>query len=183
MAFDDALCRHGDFTSAGGYAAALALLALPPGQRPDGLFCCNDLMAFGALRAAAELGIAVPDQLAVVGFDDIDLASFVHPPLTSVAQNTRELGHITAACLLARIAEPDAALQQQAESMLSAILNELNYVGVMAMECFVVSEGHNELREETRSARRRKGEDDASLVVAAARADGMPDTSRLLPAP
>jgi LacI family transcriptional regulator len=113
VAFDAALCRHSDFSSAGGYAAALELLALPPGQRPDALFCCNDLMAFGALRAAAELGIAVPGQLAVVGFDDIDLASFVHPPLTSVAQNTRELGHITAACLLARIAEPDLPRQQR----------------------------------------------------------------------
>lgn len=113
VVFDAALCRHSDFSSAGGYAAALELLALPPDQRPDALFCCNDLMAFGALRAAAELGIAVPGQLAVVGFDDIDLASFVHPPLTSVAQNTRELGHITAVCLLARIAEPDLPRQQR----------------------------------------------------------------------
>ena len=109
----DALCVHGDFTSAGGYAAALDLLALPPGQRPDALFCCNDLMAFGALRAAAERGIAVPAELAVVGFDDIDLASFVHPALSSVAQNTRELGHITAACLLARIADPALPRQQR----------------------------------------------------------------------
>lgn len=113
VAFDAALCRHSDFSSAGGYVAALALLALPAEQRPDALFCCNDLMAFGALRAAAELGIAVPGQLAVVGFDDIDLASFVHPPLTSVAQNTRELGHITAACLLARIADPALPRQQR----------------------------------------------------------------------
>jgi len=109
----DALCRHSDFTSAGGYAAALDLLALPPDQRPDALFCCNDLMAFGALRAAAERGIAVPADLAVVGFDDIDLASFVHPALSSVAQNTRELGHITAACLLARIADPALPRQQR----------------------------------------------------------------------
>jgi LacI family transcriptional regulator len=106
VALAERLCRHADFTSAGGYAAALDLLALPPGQRPDALFCCNDLMAFGALRAAAERGIAVPAELAVVGFDDIDLASFVHPALSSVAQNTRELGRITAACLLARIADP-----------------------------------------------------------------------------
>lgn len=113
VALADGLCRHADFTSAGGYTAALALLALPVGERPDALFCCNDLMAFGALRAAAELGVQVPAQLAVVGFDDIDLASFVHPPLTSVAQNTRELGHITAACLLARIADPTLPRQQR----------------------------------------------------------------------
>jgi LacI family transcriptional regulator len=106
VALDAALCIDSDFSSCGGYAAALRLLARAPQERPDALFCCNDLMAFGALRAAAELGIAVPQALAVVGFDDIDLAQFVHPALTSVAQNTRELGRITAQCLLARIADP-----------------------------------------------------------------------------
>ncbi|CDG80774.1 LacI family DNA-binding transcriptional regulator [Janthinobacterium agaricidamnosum] len=112
-ALEQRLCRYADFSSAGGYAAARDLLALPDGLRPDALFCCNDLMAIGALRAAAEYGIAVPQQLAVVGFDDIDLARFVHPPLTSVAQNTRELGRITAQCLLARIAEPGLARQRR----------------------------------------------------------------------
>jgi LacI family transcriptional regulator len=112
-ALDSALCDTGDFSSAGGYAAALRLLARPAQERPDALFCCNDMMAIGALRAAAELGIAVPDALAVVGFDDIDLAQFVHPPLTSVSQGTRALGNITAACLLARIAEPGRPLQQR----------------------------------------------------------------------
>ncbi|WP_296001343.1 LacI family DNA-binding transcriptional regulator [Rugamonas sp.] len=110
---DPARCAYADFTSAGGYRAAQTLFALPAWQRPDALFCCNDLMAIGALRAAAERAIEVPQQLAVVGFDDIDLASFVHPPLTSVAQNTRELGRITALCLLARIADPGLAVQQR----------------------------------------------------------------------
>ncbi len=108
-----AACHYADFTSAGGYQAAQALLRLPAASRPDALFCCNDLMAIGALRAAAESGLRVPQELAVVGFDDIDLASFVHPPLTSVAQNTREMGRITAQCLLARIAEPHMAPQRR----------------------------------------------------------------------
>ncbi|WP_211452436.1 LacI family DNA-binding transcriptional regulator [Collimonas antrihumi] len=106
----ESLLAYADFTSAGGYLAARSLLALP--QAPDAIFCCNDLMAIGALRAAAERGIAVPDALAVVGFDDIDLAQFVHPTLTSVAQNTRRLGQITAECLLQRIATPDRPLQR-----------------------------------------------------------------------
>lgn len=110
---DDSLCETADFSSAGGYAAALRLLARPPGQRPDALFCCNDMMAIGALRAAAELGIAVPGELAVVGFDDIDLAQFVHPPLSSVSQGTRALGNITAACLLERIATPERPPQRR----------------------------------------------------------------------
>ncbi len=106
----EALLAYADFTSAGGYLAARSLLALP--QAPDAIFCCNDLMAIGALRAAAERGIAVPEALAVVGFDDIDLAQFVHPTLTSVAQNTRKLGQLTAECLLQRIATPDRPLQR-----------------------------------------------------------------------
>jgi LacI family transcriptional regulator len=112
LEIDAALCCHADFTSMGGYLAARKLLALPPEQRPDALFCCNDLMAIGALRAAAEAGITVPQALAVVGFDDIELAQFVHPALTSVAQNTRALGRLTAQCLLARIADPELPPQQ-----------------------------------------------------------------------
>ena len=112
IALSDALCVYGDFTSGGGYAAACALLDIESSQRPDAIFCCNDLMAIGALRAAAERNIAVPEALAVVGFDDINLAQFVHPTLTSVAQNTRRLGQLTAECLLARIARPDLDSQQ-----------------------------------------------------------------------
>ena len=111
MALPERLLRYADFTSAGGYEAARALLS--QGEVPDGIFCCNDLMAIGALRAAAELGIAVPQALSVVGFDDIDLARFVHPPLTSVAQNTRRLGQLTAHCLLERIADPSRPIERQ----------------------------------------------------------------------
>lgn len=107
----EGMLAYADFTSAGGYAAARDLLA--GREIPDAIFCCNDLMAIGALRAAAERGIDVPQTLAVVGFDDIDLAQFVHPPLTSVAQNTRRLGQITAQCLLERIADPTRPVQRQ----------------------------------------------------------------------
>jgi len=108
----DSLHVCADFSSGGGYAAACSLLDRESSQRPDAIFCCNDLMAIGALRAAAERAIAVPQALAVVGFDDIDLAQFVHPTLTSVAQNTRKMGQLTATCLLARIARPNIGLQQ-----------------------------------------------------------------------
>jgi LacI family transcriptional regulator len=95
---------HADFSSTGGYEAALRLLHRK--TPPDAIFCCNDLMAIGVLRAAGESRIEVPQALSVVGFDDIELASFVHPPLTTVAQNTRRLGSLTAQCLLERIADP-----------------------------------------------------------------------------
>ncbi|EJN01811.1 LacI family DNA-binding transcriptional regulator [Herbaspirillum sp. YR522] len=102
---------HADFTSGGGYRAGMQLLQAD--ARPDAIFCCNDLMAIGVLRAAGELGIAVPGALSVVGFDDIELAQFVHPPLTTVAQNTRQLGELTAQCLLQRIADPKRPIRRE----------------------------------------------------------------------
>lgn len=107
----DNMLSYADFTSAGGYTAASKLLS--SASLPDAIFCCNDLMAIGALRAAAERDIKVPEALAIIGFDDIDLAQFVHPPLTSVAQNTRKLGQLTAQCLLDRIADPSRPVQRQ----------------------------------------------------------------------
>nr|WP_198980573.1 LacI family DNA-binding transcriptional regulator [Herbaspirillum sp. ASV7] len=102
MAAGDLL--HADFSGIGGYQAAMRLLQGE--RRPDAIFCCNDMMAIGVLRAAGELQIEVPGQLSVIGFDDIELAQFVHPPLTTVAQNTRRLGNLTAQFLLERIADP-----------------------------------------------------------------------------
>lgn len=58
------------------------------------LFCYNDVVAVGALLGCREAGIDVPDELSVIGFDDIDLARYVHPPLTSVAQPKRQMGGI-----------------------------------------------------------------------------------------
>jgi LacI family transcriptional regulator len=60
-------------------------------------------MAFGALSAAREAGISVPEQLSIVGFDDIDLAAFSAPPLTTVAQPKLQIGKVAAELLLARV--------------------------------------------------------------------------------
>jgi DNA-binding LacI/PurR family transcriptional regulator len=59
---------------------------------PTAVFCYNDMTAIGLLRAAREIGVAVPQDLAVVGFDDILLASYVCPPLTTVAQPKTQMG-------------------------------------------------------------------------------------------
>jgi len=105
---------HADFSGIGGYQAAMQLLqGRPAHQRPDAIFCCNDMMAIGVLRAAGELQIEVPGALSVVGFDDIELAQFVHPPLTTVAQNTRKLGNLTAQFLLERIADPSLPARRE----------------------------------------------------------------------
>ena len=82
----------GDFTEGGGYRAAKALAALPAEQRPTAIFAANDSMAIGALSALREVGVAVPQEIAVTGFDDIPIAQYTSPPLTSVRVPIIELG-------------------------------------------------------------------------------------------
>jgi len=100
----EAYTAEGGFTALGGHRAAKALLSLSP--RPTAIFACNDLMALGVLRAAAELGLAVPRGLSVVGFDDVELFRYIHPALTTVGLSIRALGEATVEALLARIARP-----------------------------------------------------------------------------
>jgi DNA-binding LacI/PurR family transcriptional regulator len=67
--------------------------ALLSGDRPFTAVCCyNDLMAIGALRALRAAGRRVPDEVSVIGFDDIDLAAYAEPPLTTIAQDITSLG-------------------------------------------------------------------------------------------
>jgi len=70
-----------------------ALLLLGENDHPTGLFCCNDIQAIGALQAAKELGLRVPEDVSIIGFDNTILASVTSPPLTTVAQPIEELGH------------------------------------------------------------------------------------------
>ncbi len=79
---DDALTVAGDFSDLSGYHAARHLAALP--ARPTAVFAANDAMAVAALSAFREAGLAVPNDVAVVGFDDIPMARYVTPPLTTV---------------------------------------------------------------------------------------------------
>jgi LacI family transcriptional regulator len=95
------LISPGDFREEGGKAAMDALLALP--VRPDAVFALNNLMTIGALTSIAEHGLTIPDDIAVVGFDDPSWAALLRPPLTTVAQPTYDLGAETARMLLQRI--------------------------------------------------------------------------------
>jgi DNA-binding LacI/PurR family transcriptional regulator len=72
-------------------------------ERPDGMFCFSDLLAVGALRTARELGIDVPDQLAIAGFDDIDEGQYSSPPLTTVSPNKRWIARTALDHLTSRI--------------------------------------------------------------------------------
>jgi LacI family transcriptional regulator len=92
---------QGDWTRAGGEAGARRLLQLP--KPPTAVFCGNDLMALGALAAARDTGRRVPEDLAVVGFDDIDAAVMVSPSLTTVSNPAYETGLLAGILLLERL--------------------------------------------------------------------------------
>lgn len=83
---DPALTADGDYLSQSGYEAALALLNLPEDRRPTAIFAFNDLTAVSVYRAAYEKGLRIPDDLSVVGFDNVYPASYLAPGLTTVNQ-------------------------------------------------------------------------------------------------
>lgn len=88
---DPALEIEGDFTEPSGYAAAQRMLELD-GARPTAVFAANDYMAIGAMSAFAGAGLAVPRDMAIVGFDDIAMARYLNPPLTTVSVDLLDLG-------------------------------------------------------------------------------------------
>jgi len=98
---DEALIVNGDFLHESGYRATRQLLALP--VPPTAIFACNDLMAVGAICALHEAGLGVPEDVSVVGYDDIPLASYTVPRLTTIAQPAREIGQLAAERLIARL--------------------------------------------------------------------------------
>lgn len=101
LPLQEILIRGGDFTEAGGYEAMRDLLALDP--RPTAVFAANDLMAMGALLACREAGLAVPEDIALAGFDNIPAARLVHPALTTLDQQANQSGRRAAELLLGRL--------------------------------------------------------------------------------
>lgn len=98
---DASLEVEGDFTEASGHRATMALLALD--EPPTAVFCANDSMAIGALSALRERGLKVPDDMTVAGFDDIPLARYMNPPLSSVHVPILEMGERAARRLIAAL--------------------------------------------------------------------------------
>lgn len=107
---DPALVITCGATIEGGYQAALQLLNLP--VRPTALLVINDLLAIGALRAASDLGLRVPADLSLVGYDDVPLASYLAPRLTTSSKDMVRVGREAVRLLLARIREPDRPHQR-----------------------------------------------------------------------
>lgn len=101
--------HRADFREGGGYDGMRALMALP--RRPTAVFVANNLMTLGAFRALHEARIRIPDEVAIVGFDDMPWATSLNPPLTVVSQPSQEIGSSSAELLLDRIARPDRAIR------------------------------------------------------------------------
>jgi LacI family transcriptional regulator len=122
-AFDEVLAGYHGVTSCGsfegrfsaisGKQAAQEILARPAQDLPDAVVCANDQMAIGAMRELQACGVRVPDDIAVVGFDDIYPGILISPSLTTVRQPMRLLGERACSRLLQRIADP--ALPHQVE--------------------------------------------------------------------
>jgi LacI family transcriptional regulator len=98
---DPALVREGDFHQLRGYTAAQELLSLP--TPPTAIFASNDVSAFGAMDAVREHGLRIPDDISIVGFDDIPQASSVRPTLTTVRQPLEQMGRQAVQLLLESI--------------------------------------------------------------------------------
>jgi LacI family transcriptional regulator len=104
QAYRPELVVEGDFTELGGYTAMRRLL--PVG--PDAVFIASDMMAVGAIRAIREANLRIPEDVAMIGFDDIPNAAKMNPPLTTVRQPVRSMGILAVETLIDIIAHPGA---------------------------------------------------------------------------
>lgn len=121
LTLNSELYRWGDSTIDEGFRVTNSLLQLPSEKRPTAILAYNDLMAIGTLHAIRSAGLKVPDDISVVGFDDIDLALHTNPPLTTVAQPQYRIGQL--------------AVQKLYDSLNDY---ETTTEGVMLLECSLV---------------------------------------------
>ena len=103
--------RYGDWEYDSGYNCTKELLSCE--DRPTAIFAMNDLMAAGCIHALQEAGLRVPGDIAVVGFDNREIARYLQPPLTTVALPNTEIGIRAAKHILSRIQNPDAPPQRE----------------------------------------------------------------------
>jgi len=107
LAFDEMLVIEGTFTEASGYTAMQSLLPL----RPEAVFAASDVMATGALRAIREAGLRVPEDIALVGYDDMPIAAQVNPALTTIRQPVHEMGKLAVDTLINVLENPENSKQ------------------------------------------------------------------------
>lgn len=122
IAFEPELLRAGDFHVAGGQRAAEELLRLA--DPPSAIFAGSDLQACGVYEAARQIGLRVPDELSVVGYDDLRLARWVGPPLTTIRQPLTEMAETATRLLVQMSTEPQLRLNQRIDLATSLVVRE-----------------------------------------------------------
>ncbi|WP_433464910.1 LacI family DNA-binding transcriptional regulator [Spirillospora sp. CA-128828] len=105
-----------------GQAAAHQIMAMSP--RPDGVFCANDLLAIGLINELTRLGVRVPEDIAVIGYDDIELAASAAVPLTTIRQPRRELGWEAAELAMAEMSEGESHQHRQVVQRPDLVIRE-----------------------------------------------------------
>jgi DNA-binding LacI/PurR family transcriptional regulator len=118
---DPALVRYGDFRHESGYVQAGSLLELP--SPPTAIFAGSDQQAYGACEAARERGLRIPQDLSIVGFDDLSVSRWFSPPLTTVRQPLAEMGALAARMLL-RLARGDVLETRRIELATELVVRE-----------------------------------------------------------
>jgi len=137
---DPDLIQGGDYTHAGAYQAMRVLMSDP--NRPSAVLIANSVMTLGALQYIHEQGLEIPNDIAIIGFDDLPWASALRPPLTVIAQPVHEIGMVAARLMLDRIREPSSSIKHvtlEAQLILRASCNCKNSVhigGENVHECY-----------------------------------------------
>jgi LacI family transcriptional regulator len=116
------LIIEGDHTLEGGKAALIQLMDFRP--RATGVLCSNDMTAIGVIREAYDLDLSVPSELSVVGFDDIRLAQFTTPPLTTVQMSQRELAKLAFQALMSKVEADGPSHRVEYKLVTSLILRD-----------------------------------------------------------
>lgn len=122
LSLDPALVLDGNYQCEGGYQCARTFFAMA--EPPTAIFASNDLTAYGVLQAADEQGIHIPEDVALIGFDDIPPSALVQPALTTVHQPFKEMGRSATQLLLSLINHHDMYAPRQEKSLESAFQQE-----------------------------------------------------------
>jgi LacI family transcriptional regulator len=122
LPFDAALVRDGDWMSGTGFDGTLQLMRLE--RPPTAIFCANDLMALGAIEALKQLGLRVPEDVSVMGYDDQEISRHTHPPLTTLVLPSYEMGQAAAEALM-RLAQDDGGADAKPRRTLTKIDGQL----------------------------------------------------------
>lgn len=105
LTVDKSLIKESDFTELGGYNAMHQLM----NEKPEAVFVASDMMAMGAMRAVAEAGLRIPEDIGIAGFDDMPFAATSHPPLTTIRQPVYHSGELAAQVLIEKIENQEKA--------------------------------------------------------------------------